>query len=124
MNVNSIFLNLLYKCVSALLISGSVKRGEKIKPNDYYSYFERLYGVVNIRKLHIWLYENGYLRNATPKEALKLYKVPELKTILDSMGLEKNGNKSDLVNRIVKNLDSAMKEKLSKTICGYEFIHH
>lgn len=33
---------------ATLIISGSVKRGEKIKPNDYYSYFERLYGVVDM----------------------------------------------------------------------------
>ncbi|MCH5261588.1 MAG: SAP domain-containing protein [Lachnospiraceae bacterium] len=104
---------------AALIISGSVKRGEKIKPNDYYSYFERLYGVVNIRELHIWLYEHDYLRKATPKEALNLYKVPELKAILDSMGLKKNGNKQDLIDRIVENLDSAMKEKLSNECDRY-----
>lgn len=104
---------------AALIISGSVKRGEKIKPNDYYSYFERLYGVVNIRKLHIWLYENGYLRNATPKEALNLYKVDELKTILDSMGLKKNGNKQSLIDRIAENLDDSMKEKLSSECDRY-----
>ncbi len=98
---------------AALIISGSVKRGEKIKPNEYYSYFENLYGVINIQKLHCWLYENGYLRNATPKEALNLCKVPELKTILDSMGLKKNGNKSDLINRIAENLDEETKNKLS-----------
>lgn len=104
---------------SALIISGSVKRGQKIKPNDYYSYFERIYGVVNIRKLHIWLYENGYLRNATPKEALNLYKVDELKTILDSMGLKKNGNKSSLIERIEENLDDSMKGKLSNECDRY-----
>lgn len=104
---------------AALIISGSVKRGEKIKPNDYYSYFERLYGVVNIRKLHIWLYENGYLRNATAKEALNLYKVDELKTILDSMGLKKNGNKQSLIDRIAENLDDSMKAKLSNECDRY-----
>lgn len=104
---------------AALIISGSVKRGEKIKPNDYYSYFERLYGVVNIQKLHIWLYENDYLRKSTPKEALNLYKVPELKTILDSMGLKKNGNKPDLIERIVENLDEVTKEKLSNECDRY-----
>lgn len=104
---------------AALIISGSVKRGEKIKPNDHYSYFENLYGVVNIRKLHIWLYENNYLRKATPKEALNLYKVPELKTILDSMGLGKSGNKPDLINRIIANLDDAIKEKLSNECDRY-----
>lgn len=104
---------------AALIISGSVKRGEKIKPNVYYSYFENLYGVVNIRELHIWLYEHGYLRKATPKEALYLYKVPELKTILDSIGLKKNGNKPDLIDRIVENLDSTMKEKLSNECDRY-----
>lgn len=104
---------------AALIISGSVKRGEKIKPNDYYSYFERIYGVVNIRKLHIWLYENGYLRNATPKEALNLYKVDELKTILDSMGLKKNGNKPALIDRITENLDNSTKEKLSSECDRY-----
>lgn len=104
---------------AALIISGSVKRGEKIKPNDYYKYFENLYGVVNIRKLHIWLCESGYLRNATPKEALNLYKVDELKTILDSMGLKKNGNKSSLIDRIAENLDDSMKEKLSSECDRY-----
>lgn len=104
---------------AALIISGSVKRGEKIKPNDYYSYFERLYGVVNIRKLHIWLYGNGYLRNATAKEALNLYKVDELKTILDSMGLKKNGNKQSLIDRVAENLDDSMKEKLSSECDRY-----
>ena len=104
---------------AALIISGSVKRGEKIKPNDYYSYFERLYGVVNIRKLHIWLCENGYLRKATPKEALNLYKVPELKTILDGMGLKKSGNKPDLIDRISENLDNETKEKLSNECDRY-----
>lgn len=104
---------------AALIISGSVKRGEKIKPNDYYSYFERLYGVVNIRKLHIWLYENGYLRNATAKEVLNLYKVDELKTILDSMGLKKNGNKQSLIDRIAENLDDSMKAKLSSECDRY-----
>lgn len=104
---------------AALIISGSVKRGEKIKPNDYYNYLERLYGVVNIRKLHIWLYENDYLRNATPKEALNLYKVDELKTILDSMGLKKTGNKQSLIDRIAENIDDSMKEKLSKDCDRY-----
>ncbi len=104
---------------AALIISGSVKRGEKIKPNDYYKYFENLYGVVNIRKLHLWLYENGYLRNATPKEALNLYKVDELKTILDSMGLKKTGNKRSLIERIEENPDDSMKEKLSNECDRY-----
>ncbi len=104
---------------AALIISGSVKRGEKIKPNDFYKYFENLYGVVNIRKLHIWLYENGYLRNATPKESLNLYKVDELKTILDNMGLKKNGNKQSLIDRIAENLDDSMKEKLSSECDRY-----
>lgn len=104
---------------AALIISGSVKRGEKIKPNDYYKYFENLYGVVNIRKLHIWLYENNYLRNATPREALNLYKVDELKTILNNMGLKKTGNKQSLIDRIAENLDDSMKEKLSNECDRY-----
>lgn len=104
---------------AALIISGSAKRGERVKPNDHYKYFENLYGVVNIRKLHIWLYNNGYLRNATPKEALNLYKVDELKTILDSMGLKKNGNKQSLIDRIVESIDDSMKEKLSNECDRY-----
>lgn len=104
---------------AALIISGSVKRGEKVKPNEYYSYFENLYGVVNIRNLHIWLYKQGYLREATPKEALNLYKVPELKMILDSMGLEKKGNKPDLINRIVENIDDDIGRKLSNKCDRY-----
>jgi len=104
---------------ATLIISGSAKRGERVKSNDHYKYFENLYGVVNIRKLHIWLYNNGYLRNATPKEALNLYKVDELKTILDSMGLKKNGNKQSLIDRIVESIDDSMKEKLSNECDRY-----
>lgn len=113
------FLEPAVQACAALIISGSAKKGEKIKPNDYYKYFENLYGVINIRKLHIWLYENGYLRNATPKEVLNLYKVDELKIILDSMGLKKNGNKPSLIDRIAENLDDSMKEKLSNECDRY-----
>lgn len=59
------------------------------------------------------------MRNAIPKESLNLYKVDEVKTILDRMGLKKNGNKQSLIDRIAENLDDSMKEKLSSECDRY-----
>lgn len=100
------------KLCATILLSGSVN-GSPIKDNNHYSlYFEGQYGVVNISALHRWLYEQEYLREATLSEALSLYKVPELKIILDSLGLKKSGTKSDLINRIIKILDDNEKSRI------------
>ncbi len=85
---------------AAILLEASVN-GLKIRDNNHYSsYFEGRYGIVNISRLHQWLYKQAYLRPATLSEALHLYKVSELKIILESLGLKKSGNKADLIERV------------------------
>lgn len=97
---------------ATILLNGSVN-GSMIRSNNHYAlYFEGRYGVVNISTLHKWLYEQGYLREATLSEALSLYKVSELKIILDSLGLKKSGNKSDLIDRITTVLDDDEKSRI------------
>ncbi len=97
---------------AAILLSGN-RNGSKIRNNNEYShYFEGRYGIVNISTLHKWLYEQGYFRKASLPEALGTYKVPELKTILESMGQKKNGNKDALIDRIIANMDNEDKERV------------
>jgi len=97
---------------AAILLSAN-QNGSKIKNNDNYSlYFEGRYGIVNISRLHQWLYEQGYLRSAVLREALSLYKVPELKILLERLGLKKSGNKEILIDRIIEGINDDEKEKI------------
>lgn len=106
---------------AAILLDGSVN-GSIIRENDHYSlYFEGRYGVVNISRLHKWLYEQGYLRAAVLPEALSLYKVPELKMILESLGLKKTGNKPDLIDRVINAIDEGQKTRIMNQ-CEYLFV--
>lgn len=106
---------------ASILLSGN-KNGSKIRNNDKYSlYFEGRYGIVNISRLHQWLYEQGYLRAAVLPEALSLYKVPELKIILESLGLKKTGNKSDLIDRVISAIDEEQKTQIVNQ-CEHLFV--
>lgn len=97
---------------AAILLSGN-QNGSKIRNNNEYSlYFEGRYGIVNISTLHKWLYEQGYFRKASLPEALGTYKIPELKTILESLGQKKGGNKDALIDRIVANINNEDKERI------------
>lgn len=97
---------------AAILLSGN-QNGSKIRSNDHYSlYFEGRYGLMNVSMLHKWLYKQGYLRAANLPEALSLYKVPELKIILESLGLKKSGNKSDLIERIISVINDEEKARI------------
>lgn len=105
----------------AILLDGS-EDGDRIRESNHYAlYFEGRYGIMNIGELHQWLYEKGYLRNASLREALSLYKVPELKMMLDSMGLKKTGNKVVLIDRIVDNIDSDQRQMILNK-CEHVFL--
>lgn len=109
------------KLCAAILIDGSIK-GSTIRNNEHYSlYFEGRYGLMNVSRLHRWLYEQGYLRAANLPEALSLYKVPELKTISESLGLKKTGKKADLIDRIINALDDGEKERITNQ-CEHLFV--
>lgn len=106
---------------AAILLDGS-EDGSRIRESNHYAlYFEGRYGIMNIGELHQWLYEKGYLRNASLWEALSLYKVTELKIMLDSIGLKKTGNKAVLIDRIIDNIDSNQKEMILNK-CEYVFL--
>lgn len=117
------------KLCAVILIDGSIK-GSAIRSNDRYAlYFEGRYGIVNISTLHRWLYEQGYLRGANLTEALSLYKVTELKMILESLGLKKTGRKNNLISRIVNVIDDndkarivSQSKRLFVTEKGYHFL--
>lgn len=117
------------KLCAAILLSGN-QNGSKIRSNDQYSlYFEGRYGLMNVSALHRWLYKQGYLRTANLSEALSLYKVQELKMILESLGLKKTGDKSDLIERVIKSIGESDKERIVSqcehlfvTEKGYDFL--
>lgn len=107
-------------CAGILLSSN--QNGSKIRRNDEYSlYFEGRYRIMNINMLHRWLYEQGYLKLANLSEALSLYKVPELKIILESLGLRKTGKKDELINRVINVLDDSEKERIVNQ-CEHLFV--
>jgi len=109
------------KLCAAILLSGN-QNGSKIRRNDEYSlYFEGRYGLMNISTLHRWLYEQGYLRAANLSEALSLYKVSELKMILESLRLKKTGKKDELINRVINVLDDSEKERIVNQ-CEHLFV--
>lgn len=109
------------KLCAAILLSGN-QNGSEIRNNDEYSlYFEGRYGIVNISTLHRWLYEQGYFRKANFHEAINLCKIPELKTILESIGLKKTGKKADLIERIENNIDDDLKSLIASR-CDRLFI--
>lgn len=109
------------KLCAAILLSGN-QNGSEIRDNNHYSlYFKGRYGLMNISTLHRWLYEQGYFRAANPKEALGLYKVPELKMILESLGLKKTGKKSILIERAISSIDESDKERIVNK-CNHVFV--
>lgn len=97
---------------AAILLSGNQNGSQIRNDNEYSLYFEGRYGIVNISKLHQWLYEQGYFRKANFNEAINLYKVPELKMILESLGLKKTGNKPDLIDRVINAIDEEQKARI------------
>lgn len=108
--------------ICMVLLLNQSRKGYTINRNDEYSrYYEGKYGIKNINKLHKWLYDNGYLRNAYLDEALNLYKVPELKMILESLGLQKTGKKADLIERITESISDSEKDKITKN-CNTLFL--
>lgn len=114
---------------AAILLSGNQNGSQIRRNNEYSTYFEGRYGIVNISTLHKWLYEQGYFRKANFHEAISLYKVTELKTILESIGLKKTGKKQDLIDRVANAIDDEQKariasqcERLFITEKGSEFL--
>lgn len=97
---------------SALLLKFSKKGMELRKNKDYPSYYQYKYGLMNVEKLHSWLYEKEYLRKATVLEILGTYKVDELKIMLGDIGLPKTGNKPILIKRIADHLDNNANQRL------------
>lgn len=66
---------------------------------DYYYYRE-----CNVSNAHLvfeHLFNNGYFTQPTIEHVLNTYRIPELKTILRSLGSKVSGNKPDLIRRLI-----------------------
>ena len=81
------------------LLLWSSTNGSEIK-YDYCTYYYSQCKIHDPRKLHIWLYQNGYLRNATVEEVLLLNSTTDLKEIAAKYQCKKSGTKQDIAQRI------------------------
>ena len=66
---------------------------------DYYYYREC--SVSNAHLVFEHLFNNGYFTQPTIEHVLNTYRIPELKTILRSLGSKVSGNKPDLIRRLI-----------------------
>ena len=93
----------LYAKTLFLYANNSCKKvGNK---KDYVGYIEYECGIINPNLYHNQLIGEGYFVKASPKDRLSLLKVPELKEILRNNGKELKGNKEDLINRIIAEVE-------------------
>lgn len=94
--------NLHMEYATALMLYGY----EKAMPihSAYAVFFERECHVTNPRALVKTLISDGYLEPSSLQDILYSYKVSELKSILESYGLKKNGKKDELVIRIMSEI--------------------
>lgn len=74
-------------------------------PDDYPRYVLTELNIYDPVKKHMDFIQKGFLRKATPEEALATYKVIDLKKILDSIGIKTTVRKrSDLIDAIKSNV--------------------
>ncbi|MGN0402619.1 MAG: SAP domain-containing protein [Acetatifactor sp.] len=75
-------------------------------------YFESECHISNPMKVQSNLLSDGYIELAPALAAISSYKMKELKTIANSIGCSKSGNKSELIERIYSLLDQDDLEKI------------
>lgn len=70
-------------------------------------------GITNWNRYFDNLLKKGYVQNANTFDILNgAYKLPELKTIADSLGIKKSGRKSELAKRISDSLSSSLSDEV------------
>lgn len=78
--------------------------GKRImEKEEYPQYFYYDYGILNSKKLHEDMIEEGFLQEGDIKTVLFSKNVEELKKILEKYQLKKTGKKVELVDRIIQN---------------------
>lgn len=107
--------------------------GKRImEKEEYPQYFYYDYGILNSKKLHEDLIEEGFLQEGDIKTVLFSKNVEELKKILEKHQLKKTGKKAELVDRIIQNnifskIDATngvfeLSEKGKQFIKNYQYI--
>lgn len=80
-------------------------RKEILDQNEYPQYFYYDYGIINCSQFHIQLIKEGYLEKASLKTYLSTKTIEELKNILKENNLKKIWKKSELIDRILENIN-------------------
>ena len=81
------------------------------KNDDYQRYFTYECGITDPRTYHEQLISKGFLVPCSAAEALKGYKLAELKELCDALGIVKTGKKPDIIERLVQNASPGLLKK-------------
>lgn len=84
------------------------------KNDEYQRYFTYECGITNPRAYHEQLISEGFLVPCSTAEALKGYKLTELKELCDILGVVKTGKKQDIIERLIQNASSDLLKKYIK----------
>lgn len=94
----------LRKKYATTLLLHNYGYGSEIQ-SHYPVYFEKECSISNPKILHQTLISDGLLEPASIKTRLENLKIPELKSILESIGVKKTGKKEELIQRIIAESD-------------------
>lgn len=87
---------------------------EIFNASEYPRYFYYDYNIEDCNELHKNLIQNGFLKKSSLKEYLNSKTISELKQILNENNLKKTGKKSEIINRILLEVNPN-KIKIEKT---------
>ncbi len=80
-------------------------KAKPLKPNEaYQKYFTYECNITNPRAYHEQLISSGYLIPCTLRDMLGILKVVELKKICEELGVNKNGKKQEIIDRLIENV--------------------
>ena len=97
----------------------SYTRSFHIGQTEFPSFWYESYGIDNPDGLLQSLLDRGFIRVASNETALNRLTIPELKDVLRQQNLKLTGKKSDLIDRILQNVDAEFLDQLL-TFKGYE----
>lgn len=84
------------------------------KNDEYQRYFTYECGITNPRAYHEQLISKGFLIPCSANDALKGFKLAELKELCDAFSIVKTGKKQDIIDRIVQNVSPDLLKKYTE----------
>lgn len=94
-----------YLFYGKILMLSAYEKAAPIRENDNFPcYFSYECHISKPKQLLTSLINEGYISDASVREILFLYTVPNLKSLAERLGCKKTGTKQELINRILPNI--------------------